>query len=162
MATLPTLPKQYDRIRGIPGLQETLHSFFDDRFEDTFAQVASQFFGDNVITSSKEPFPPYDIIEKKTCDEYHFTIPGWKKENISIDYNQGYLIVKGEKVLVEGTRIRKGIKRSAWTRSVKLDDSKYIDKDIVATIKDGVLIVTFTLKEPRQEQKEDVLHIPIV
>ena len=125
--------------------------FMDDVFND-------DFFTD---TKNKKMIGNTDIKEKKDRYELEIELPGFTKENIKAEINNGYLVVsashnenKDEKD-EEGRYIRKERYKGQFMRSLYL--ANHINKeDIKAKFENGILKLEVPKKEaqPKIEEKK--------
>ncbi|MDD7261307.1 Hsp20/alpha crystallin family protein [Fusobacterium mortiferum] len=120
--------------------------FIDDVFED-------DFFGDNLKKQSS--FGKTDIKELKDNYLLEIELPGFNKEDIKAEINNGYLIVtaahnenKDEKDK-EGKYIRKERYTGQFTRSFYIGDN-ITQEDIKGKFENGLL----KLEVPKKEVKE--------
>ena len=120
--------------------------FIDDVFED-------DFFGDNLKKQSY--FGKTDIKELKDNYLLEIELPGFNKEDIKAEINNGYLIVtaahnenKDEKDK-EGKYIRKERYTGQFTRSFYIGDN-ITQEDIKGKFENGLL----KLEVPKKEVKE--------
>lgn len=120
--------------------------FIDDVFKD-------DFFGDNLKKQSS--FGKTDIKELKDNYLLEIELPGFNKEDIKAEINNGYLIVtaahnenKDEKDK-EGKYIRKERYTGQFTRSFYIGDN-ITQEDIKGKFENGLL----KLEVPKKEAKE--------
>ena len=105
-----------------------------------------------------------DIKEKKDKYIIEMDLPGYEKENISLEINDGYLMIsaktnqnKGEKE--EGKYVRKERFVGECSRSFYVGEN-IKEEDIKASFKNGILKIEVPKKEERKELPEKK-HIPI-
>lgn len=122
--------------------------FIDDVFED-------DFFGDNL--KKQNSFGKTDIKELKDNYLLEIELPGFNKEDIKAEINNGYLIVtathnenKDEKDK-EGKYIRKERYTGHFTRSFYIGDN-ITQEDIKGKFENGLL----KLEVPKKDIKESV------
>lgn len=109
-------------------------------------------FNDFFLEDDMEDFAPTMMHDSMRCDiyekdgDYHMEIdiPGFKKEDISIDCDNGYLTVSAEKTFEENDETKKYIRRERsygkYQRSFYVGD---IDSSkIKAEFKHGILKIT--------------------
>lgn len=85
--------------------------------------------------------PQYDIIENDNNYIIDLMLPGFKKDNISIDVNDGVLIIDGERKMKEVKYSRKGSFYGKFKKSFTLPENVNINK-IDASYNDGILSIT--------------------
>lgn len=114
-----------------------------DFFDDTL-------FNNNIMKT--------DIYESDNNYTLEIDLPGLKKENITIDYNNGYLIISASKESMSENN-KKYIKKERfygkYTRSFYIGE--YDENDIKASYSDGILIINY----PKEKQKNDKKQINI-
>ena len=112
---------------------------------------------DDFISSRKDQYMKCDIYEKE--GEYHIEmdIPGFNKEDIAIEANDGYLTIKAEKSKDTNEKddnknyIRRERVYGKYERSFYLGD---LDQDkIDAEFKNGMLKITVPKKEEISNKK---------
>lgn len=141
--------------------------------------VFDEPFFQNVFAPVNQAIKSFKVDVKDKGDAYELTadLPGVKKENISVDYNKGYLTVKTteEKVSEAPKAEAKDAKETKEEKADKPADkylrreryygsmqrSFYIDNvnkaDIKAAYKDGVL--TVTLPKATKQQSDTTIEI---
>ena len=93
-----------------------------------------------------------DVQEKKDCYHLEMELPGFKKENIHVELNEGYLTISAEKKAEQGGRfLRKERYEGMCERSFYVGD--YLtEEDIKGQFRHGILTLTI----PKQEAKPAV------
>ena len=137
-------------------------AMFNDIVEQHFPELKKDF----AIDFNKGTFPKVDVIDRPEAVTIVAEIAGWKKEDISIDVENGILTISGNNVignkpLEDGTYIIKELKRSNFERSFRLTD-KLDEERIDAAFMNGVLVITIKKKveEPAPAKKTiDIKHI---
>lgn len=117
-------------------------SLFDDFYE---------FKKSNSIMKS-------DIYEKDGKYVIETDIPGFKKDDVSIDYEDGYITItaKKEEVVEENANyIKRERHYGETTRSYYVGNIK--EEEINAKFENGTLKISF----PKEEEKSNVKQIPI-
>ncbi|MEJ8800949.1 Hsp20/alpha crystallin family protein [Pontibacter sp. H249] len=127
------------------GMQESM--------PNTFSSMLDRFFNESVNSKNFAGFTPHvDACETEKGYEIELALPGVKKEDISIDFQEGRLTITGERKLEkkeEGRRYHMmETQYGSFSRSFYLPDKVSPDK-ISAQLEDGVLLVTV----PKDEQK---------
>ena len=141
------------------GFMSLLDAFNEPFFTNTFAPV-------------QQAVKTFKVDVKDKGDAYELTaeLPGVKKENISLDYDKGYLTIKTSvkkdtktptdgKDAKDSKKAEKYIRRERYTG--EMSRSFYIDgideKNTKAEYKDGVLTVTL----PKAKEVEGATKINI-
>ena len=130
------------------------HSF--DLFDD--------MFGDSFFNEGESKLMKTDIKEKKDKYIIDIDLPGYEKEGIKLDIQDGYLTVhasvnKEEKDEEKGKFVRKERYVGECSRSFYVG-KKVTEEDIKAKFKNG----TLSIEVPRKEEKKelpDKKYIPI-
>ena len=104
-----------------------------------------------------------DIKEKKDSYVVNVDLPGYEKEDIKIEINNGYLTVTAEKTnsdeeKEEGRYIRKERYSGQCSRSFYVGDNVK-DTDVKASFKNGILTLEFP--KEKHEEIEEKNYIPI-
>lgn len=112
---------------------------------------------DDFISSKKEQNMKCDIYEKDGNYHIEMDVPGFKKEDISIEASDDYLTIKAEKNSENNEEdedknyIRRERSYGAYERSFYLGD---LDQDKVeAEFKDGILKISVPKKEEVNNKK---------
>lgn len=107
----------------------------------------------NTYNKEKE-YMKTDIYEKDNKYYLETDLPGIKKENIKINYDNGYLTIKAIKTTLSNspdTYIRRERLYGEITRSFYIGIKK--ESDIKAIYKEGVLLISF----PKEDQNKNPL-----
>lgn len=116
-----------------------------------------RFFEELFNSTAPSKFPPYDILSTgKDKYEIRFALAGFKKEDISITFNENVLKVVGN-TEPESTDayFHKGIATRAFTHTFPLAD--YMDVKS-ALMEDGILTIKLEREVP-EEMKPRVIKI---
>ena len=137
-------------------------SLFDDMFpfdDSFFTSKKNPLYGKNASRVMKT-----DIKENEGSYELDIDLPGFKKEEIQIELNNGYMTISAAKGLDEDEKDKKSgkyIRRERYTGSCQR--SFYVgedvtEEDIKAEFKHGILKLFVPKKEakPAVEQKKYV------
>ena len=136
--------------------------FFDFPFYDdkTDRKIQRKLYGHHAGNLMKT-----DIKEKKDGYELEIDLPGFKKDEVTAELNDGYLTVsaakgldKEEKDEKDGKYIRKERYSGAMSRSFYVGD-ELKQEDIKAKYEDGILKLSVPKKEPKKV--ETTKHIAI-
>ena len=125
-----------------------------DIFDEVFADP---FFGEKENKIMKT-----DLKEKDGKYMLQIDVPGYDKEDIKIELNEGYLTVSAEKNEEKEDKHAKYLKRERFTgmcsRSYYVGDNLK-EEDIKASFKNGILSIEF----PKEVEKkvEEKKYIPI-
>ena len=110
------------------------------------------FFDDLEAPKKLDKMMKCDIYEKEGKYNIEMDLPGFKKENINLDYKDGYLkisAVKEENENEDKKYIRRERSISECERDFYVGD---IDESLIkASFKDGILTVVV----PKEEDKKD-------
>jgi HSP20 family molecular chaperone IbpA len=149
---LDAFPEPFRRqFRGmVRDVCDDMHGFFFDRIGSAIGQsdLVSVFGGG---------YPRLDLIDHDDRIEIEATVPGLKREDVSIKVDGDVLTIEGNKnpeVEAVRDRILVGeIRRSSFRRSIKLKDDAFNLEGISARMEDGLLKVSIPKVVP--EQRED-------
>ena len=119
----------------------------------TFSSMLDRFFNESVNTRGFTGFTPHvDACETENGYEIEVALPGIRKEDIAIDFQEGKLTISGERRFEkkeEGRRYQMlETQYGTFSRSFYLPDNVNPDK-ISAQLQDGVLMVSV----PKDEHK---------
>lgn len=120
------------------------------------------FFGslfDDLLETKKATTMKSDVYEKEGNYVIEIDIPGFNKDEVKVDYENGYLTVLARKEEEKEDKKKNYIKRERYygeqARSYYIGN--VLVKDIKAKFDDGILKVSF----PKEEIKEEIKLIPI-
>ena len=136
-------------------------NLFDDFFDDSFGMMnaRSPLYGKHARNLMKT-----DIKEMEDGYELEMDLPGFKKDEVKVELNNGYLTVSAEKGLdkdeedKKGKYIRKERYAGALSRTFYLGE-EIREEEIKAKFENGILSVSI----PKEEEKkvEGPKHISI-
>ena len=139
MTSLPTLL----RTSAVPFRQ--IDSVFDNLFNDFFNTVSRSPF---TARHQKSNYPRVDIRETREAVILDATVPGLRKEDVTIDYEAGHLNISADKqVDSPHDFVHREIHRSAFSRYFSVDEEVYDIQEIEASLTDGILSITIPKKE---------------
>jgi len=131
------------------------NSALNDFVPTTFSNIIDRFFNESVARSGGSVYaftPRVDIIINEKNFEILVAVPGMNKEDFSIDINENYLTVSGERKF---TKERKEnafrsieTQYGSFSRSFSLPDNININS-IEAEYKNGILEIVL----PKDEKK---------
>lgn len=111
-------------------------------FPGSFVSLFDKFFYDQLEDSSVDRFlPSANILEREKTYEIQLAVPGMKKENFSIDLEDGNLNISGERnfEFPEGTNVHnQEILQGSFKRVFHLPEDAD-QKNISASYIDGIL-----------------------
>ncbi|HHT38611.1 MAG TPA: Hsp20/alpha crystallin family protein [Mollicutes bacterium] len=105
---------------------------------------------------SKNNIMKVDIFEKDDLYNMEIEIPGFKKENIMVDYKDGYLTISAKKDETKEDKeyIRRERFYGEYQRSFYIGDID--DTQINAQFNDGLLTVTFPKSDDKSSRKKSI------
>lgn len=134
-------------------------SNFDDLFnkvlETSFPEIVSDFG----VNLTKHSYPKVDVIDNQNNIEIIAEIPGYGKEDINIEYENGSLTISGasrnEKEDSSVTYLYRELKRSSFSRSFGVDENTLNVKEISAKFENGILKIEIpkTIKEEASKKQ---------
>ena len=133
--------------------------FEDWPFEKDFFNIGRQLYGKHERNLMKA-----DVKEGKDEYEVAVDVPGFKKEDVNISLEKGYLTISAQKNVDTETKdeqnnyIRRERCTGSCSRSFYVGD-EISEKDIKAKMENGILLLTIPKKEVRKI--EEAKHIEI-
>jgi molecular chaperone IbpA len=131
------LPKgaSYSFLKG----EEPMNAINLDKFFVGFDNFASN----PLYTQQAPEYPRYNIEKVKDGYEVQVAVPGWKKEQVSVNVHKNILSIKGEKKECNEGRnwVHKGISGKSFEKHLKLDNSLEVTE---ATMEHGMLVICLT------------------
>ena len=133
-------------------------NIFDNFFGDDFFGEHSPLYGKHGKNLMKT-----DIHEKDGGYELAIDLPGFKKDEISLDIKDGYLSISAQKGLDKDEEDKKGriIRQERYagvcSRSFYVGDVK--PEDVKAKYESGVLTITLPKDEPKQLEHKSRITI---
>ena len=131
-------------------------NLFDNFFDNNF------FSGRNPLSGKHEKdIMKTDVREKDGNYEVFVDLPGFKKENVTLNLENGYLTITAEKGLEKdedekGSYVRKERWSGSCSRSFYLGDGVRAE-DIKAKMEDGILTLTFPKEVKKLPEKNTIL-----
>ena len=139
MSNLPSIL----RTTAVPFRQ--IDSVFDNLFNDFFNTVSRSPF---TARHQKSNYPRVDIRETREAVTLDATVPGLRKEDVTIDYEAGQLKISADKQADSPHDfVHREIHRSAFSRWFSVDEEIYQVNKIDAKLNDGILSITIPKKE---------------
>ena len=133
-------------------------NIFDNFFGDDFFGEHSPLYGKHGKNLMKT-----DIHEKDGGYELAIDLPGFKKDEISLDIRDGYLSISAQKGLDKDEEDKKGriIRQERYagvcSRSFYVGDVK--PEDVKAKYESGVLTITLPKDEPKKLENKSRITI---
>lgn len=129
-------------------------NLFDDFFDDSFGMFPVRSGRDPLYGKHAKNLMKTDVRETETTYEVDVDLPGFKKDEISVDLKDGYLTISAAKGLdkdekdKEGKFIRQERYAGSCSRSFYVGDLE--PEDVSAKYEDGIL----KLSMPKRDKKE--------
>ena len=138
--------------KHVPSLRDEFLTPFDSIFDKVVNQAFPNFgqeFGVNFFGNSS--YPRVNVADTKNDVRIEAEIAGLARDEVSVEYEDGLLIISGEKKTeIEDPDVKyvyKELKRSSFKRSFKVDDATLEVDKISAKFDNGILNVTIPKKE---------------
>ena len=140
--------------------------FTENLFDDFFNDFDENFFGKKNPLYGKHArnMMKTDVRETDTTYEVDIDLPGFKKEDINVNYENGYLTISTSKGLdkdekdKEGNYIRRERYAGSMSRSFYVGDA-VSEEDIHAKYEDGILKLSVPKKAPEKIEKDGYIAI---
>lgn len=138
-------------------------NLFDDFFSDPFGMM-NVHGHDPLYGKHAKNLMKTDVRETENSYELDVDLPGFKKDEVSVDLKDGYLTISAAKGLdkdekaPEGKYIRQERYTGACSRSFYVGTDLQ-PKDVSAKFTDGILELTFPKEAPKKEP--DVTRVEI-
>ena len=135
--------------------------FGEDLFDNWFDDFDRAFYPAKSTAQQKtHGLMRTDVVEKDDHYELNVDLPGYKKEDIELSLDQGYLKISAKKDQnteeknKEGKVIRRERYSGSMSRSYFVgEDLK--QEDIKAKFEDGVLTISIPKKQPEEKVEEN-------
>ena len=132
------------------------------RYYPNFSDVFDDLF-DSGVNTTKANTMLCDIRETENTYEMNIALPGYKKEDISLDLTDGYLTVSAntnqdkEEKDKNGKVIRSERYTGSCSRKFYVGEG-YTEEDFTAKFENGELMITFPKTEPEKiEEKKPIM-----
>ena len=139
-------------------------SMFDDMFDRAF-DMDAMFGGKNPLYGKHaKNLMKTDIRETDKTYELDIDLPGFKKDEIQVELENGYLTIRAEKGLnkdeqdKKGRYIRQERYAGAMQRSFYIGDT-VTEADVKAKFEDGVLNICVPKAEPKKLENHKYIAI---
>jgi HSP20 family protein len=131
------------------------NSVVNDFMPTTFSNLIDRFFNESVARSGGSVYnfvPKVDVIENEKAFEIHVALPGMNKEDFTIELNDNYLTVSGERKYSKEKKENNfrsiETQYGSFSRSFALPETVAANK-IEAEYKNGILELVL----PKDEKK---------
>ena len=140
--------------------------FSDDLFDEMMDDVEDEFFGEHNPLYGKKAknMMKTDVKETDKGYEVDVDLPGFKKDELHLELDNGYLIISAEKSLDKDEENKKG-KYSRKERYVgSLRRSFYVgdditEEDIKAKYENGILKLSVPKKDQKSRENKNCIAI---
>ena len=138
-------------------------SLFDDLMDLTFPAVRGTREAERKLYGKNAPHVmKTDVHEHDDRFEVDIDLPGFKKDEINLSLENGYLTVAASKCLDEGEEGSNGklIRRERYCGSMQRSffvGRNVTEEDIKAKFEDGVLRLTVPKKEAKLPEKKTIM-----
>ena len=145
-----------------------LPTVFGENLMDVFDDFDRNFFRD-VHNVDRELYGKHaqhvmktDVRETEDGYEVDVDLPGFKKDEIKLELNQGYLVISAEKSLEKANENKKGKMLRQERYAGVMQRSFYVgdyvtEEDVKASYESGVLHVFVPKKEAKLPEKKTIL-----
>jgi HSP20 family protein len=131
------------------------NSTLNDFVPTTFSNIIDRFFNESAARSGGSVYaftPRVDILENEKNFEILVAVPGMNKEDFSIDINENYLTISGERKFTKEKKENEyrsiETQYGSFSRSFSLPENIDVTK-IEAEYKNGILEIVL----PKDEKK---------
>ena len=138
-------------------------NMFDDFFSDPFGMMVPQT-RDALYGKHAKNLMKTDIRETDTSYELDIDLPGFKKDEITIQLDNGYLSISASKGLDKNEENKDGkyIRRERYAGSMNRTfyvGSQLTQQDIQAKFEDGILKISVPKKDVQQIEQNKYIAI---
>ena len=123
-----------------------------------YSSLLDDFFSSYVETMEQRRLPALNVKENDKTLTLDLQVPGMSKDDIKLDYKDGYLTISCEKKEEKEEKdkdqkfLRKEFSSVSFLRTVELPEDKYDVSKAEASYKDGILEITM----PKNEEKAKI------
>ena len=142
-------------------LLDDLKGQLDKWFGEYFSKNKEISQGESIFseTGSMLRFPSVDIQEQKDKYVVHAEMPGMNKDEIDVEYRDGFLTIRGEKKFEHEEKKKDfhRIERSYGSFHRTFEIPEEINEDgVKGEYKNGVLNLTLPMKNPEQRKRKKI------
>ena len=138
-------------------------NLFDDFFDDDFMRLPAWGRHDPLYGKRGKNLMKTDVRETENTYEVDIDLPGFKKDEITVDLKEGYLTIQAAKGLdkdeqdKKGKYIRQERYAGACSRSFYVGDIK--PEDVSAKYEDGILKISLPKAGKKELPKQSTIAI---
>ncbi|WP_295625900.1 Hsp20/alpha crystallin family protein [uncultured Intestinimonas sp.] len=138
-------------------------NLFDDFFDDDFMRLPAWGRHDPLYGKRGKNLMKTDVRETEDTYEVDIDLPGFKKDEITVDLKEGYLTIQAAKGLdkdeqdKKGKYIRQERYAGACSRSFYVGDIK--PEDVSAKYEDGILRISLPKAGKKELPKQSTIAI---
>ncbi|WP_295635528.1 Hsp20/alpha crystallin family protein [uncultured Intestinimonas sp.] len=138
-------------------------NLFDDFFDDDFMRLPAWGRHDPLYGKRGKNLMKTDVRETEDTYEVDIDLPGFKKDEITVDLKEGYLTIQAAKGLdkdeqdKKGKYIRQERYAGACSRSFYVGDIK--PEDVSAKYEDGILKISLPKAGKKELPKQSTIAI---
>ena len=135
-------------------------NLFDDFFDDDFMRLPAWGRHDPLYGKRGKNLMKTDVRETEDTYEVDIDLPGFKKDEITVDLKEGYLTIQAAKGLdkdEQGKYIRQERYAGACSRSFYVGDIK--PEDVSAKYEDGILRISLPKAGKKELPKQSTIAI---
>ena len=138
-------------------------NLFDDFFDDDFMRLPAWGRHDPLYGKHGKNLMKTDVRETEDTYEVDIDLPGFKKDEITVDLKEGYLTIQAAKGLdkdeqdKKGKYIRQERYAGACSRSFYVGDIK--PEDVSAKYEDGILRISLPKAGKKELPKQSTIAI---
>ncbi|HJC39965.1 MAG TPA: Hsp20/alpha crystallin family protein [Candidatus Intestinimonas pullistercoris] len=138
-------------------------NLFDDFFNDDFMRLPAWGRHDPLYGKRGKNLMKTDVRETEDTYEVDIDLPGFKKDEITVDLKEGYLTIQAAKGLdkdeqdKKGKYIRQERYAGACSRSFYVGDIK--PEDVSAKYEDGILRISLPKAGKKELPKQSTIAI---
>jgi HSP20 family protein len=137
----------------------TNYNGMDNNMPQTFSSMLDRFFNESVNSRNISAFTPHvDTCETEKGYEIEVALPGVKKDDITIDYQEGRLSITGERKFERKEHSKRyqilETQYGTFTRTFQLPDN-IKPENIKADMQDGILLISVP-KDAKKTMKHQI------
>ena len=137
-------------------------NLFDDFFTDPFGMMVMPQRHDPLYGKHSKNLMKTDVRETEDSYELDVDLPGFKKDEIQLELNNGYLTITAEKGLDKENKKGKMLRQERYSGVMQRSffvGEHLMEEDIKASYENGVLHVMIPKKEARKVPEKKTILI---